>query len=142
MSGPHRTLSRLAALREREVEQRQGELARELADAERRRYNQERLEQLWRTSTTNATLLPELSLNCANYKQTVLDLASRHRDDLSRQEQAVAQARQALLQAKRRHGAIDQVLAQRLQEQVRALRAAEQKRQDEIARQSWLRRGA
>ncbi|WP_326536808.1 flagellar FliJ family protein [Pseudorhodoferax sp.] len=138
---PAPSLSRLAALREREVERRQTELAQQLADAERRRRNQERLDQLWRTSTTTGTLTPQLSLNCANYKQTVLELADRHRDDLSRQEQAVDQARLALLTATRRHGAIDQVLTLRLQEHDRVLRSAEQKRQDEIARQSWLRRG-
>lgn len=137
---PAPSLSRLVALREREVEHRQTELAHELADAERRRRNQERLDQLWRTSTTTGTLTPMLSLNCANYKQTVLELAERHRDDLSRQEQAVDQARLALLSATRRHGALDQVLNLRLAEQHRALRSAEQKRQDEIARQSWQRR--
>lgn len=139
---PAPSLSRLANLREREVERRQTELAQQLADAERRRRNQERLDTLWRTSTTSGTLTPMLSLNCANYKQTVLELAERHRDDLSRQELAVDQARAALLTATRRHGAIDQALAQRMQEHGRALRSAEQKRQDEIARQSWQRRGA
>lgn len=139
---PSPSLARLVALREREVEQRQTELAQQLADADRRRRNQERLDQLWRTSTTTGRLTPQLSLNCANYKQTVLELADRHRDDLSRQELAVDHARAALLSAARRHGAVDQVLAQRLQEQDRARRSAEQKRQDEIARQTWLRRGA
>lgn len=137
---PEPALSRLADLREREVERRQTELAEQLADAERRRRNQERLDTLWRTSTTSGTLSPLASLNCANYKQNVMELAERHRGDLSRQEQAVDRARLALLAAARRQGAIDQVLAQRLQEHGRALRSAEQKRQDEIARQSWLRR--
>ncbi|KQP37180.1 flagellar FliJ family protein [Pseudorhodoferax sp. Leaf274] len=136
---PAPSLGRLAELREREVERRQTELAQQLADAERRRRNQERLDGLWRTSTTSG-LLPLASLNCANYKQNVMELAERHRGDLSRQEQAVDRARLALLAATRRHGAIDQVLVQRLQEHARAQRSAEQKRQDEIARQSWQRR--
>lgn len=137
---PAPSLSRLVDLRERERERRQTELAQQIVDAERRRRNQERLDSLWRTSTTSGTLSPMASLNCANYKQNVMELADRHRDDLSRQELAVDHARAALLTATRRHGAIDQVLAQRLQEHQRALRSAEQKRQDEIARQSWLRR--
>lgn len=139
---PAPSLSRLAQLREREVERRQTELATQVADAERRRRNQERLDSLWRTSTTSGTLTPQLSLNCANYKQTVLELADRHRDDLSRQELVVDQARQALLLAARRQGVIDQALAQRLQAAAQVRRTAEQKRQDEIAGQSWLRRGA
>jgi flagellar export protein FliJ len=139
---PAPALSRLVDLREREVEQRQTELAQQLADAERRRRNQERLDQLWKTSVPTGRLNPQLSLNCANYKQNVMELAERHRSDLTRQEEAVVHARQALLSAARRHGAVDQVLSQRMQEHHRGLRSAEQKRQDEIARQSWLRRDA
>ena len=146
-------IARLAVLRQREVEQRQGELARQLAEADRQRRSQERLDALWRTSTTSGTLealpaadsraqrlTPELSANCSQYKQTVLELASRVREDLSRQEQVLDQARLALLHATQRHGALDQLLTQRRQALARAERTAEQKRQDEIARQSWQRR--
>ena len=147
---PAPALARLAALREREVEQRQLDLARQVADTERHRRNQTRLDELWQTSTTSGLLAeptpqrrglqPQLSMNCAQYKQTVLELASRHRDDLTRHELATDQAREALVLATRRHGALDQLLVQRQQLLAREQRAAEQKRDDEIARQSWQRR--
>ena len=139
---PTPALARLAALREREMEQRQVELARHLLDTERRQRNQERLDDLWRTSTTSGTLTPLMSLNCANYKQTVLDLAHRHREDMALHEQVTAQARQSLVRATQRHGALDLVLTQQAQALAQAHRVQEQKHQDEIARQSWLRRGA
>jgi flagellar export protein FliJ len=133
-------LARLAELREREVTKRQADLALSVATGERYRRKLEQLDTLWQTSTVSASLAPSLSLNSANYKQTVMEMASRHRADLARHDTQTDQARLALLQATRRHGAIDQVLTLQLQAQARALRSGEQKRQDELASQQWMRR--
>lgn len=134
------SLARVVELRERELTQRQTELAQSMATGERYRRKLEQLDTLWQTSTVSANLAPSLSLNSANYKQNVLEMASRHREDLARHDTVTDQARQAFLLATRRHGAIDQVLTQQLQAQARAQRSGEQKRQDEIASQLWQRR--
>ena len=133
-------LQRLAELRERDVTQRQAELAQSLATGDRYRRRIEQLDAVWRTSTVTAKLVPSLSLNSAQYKQTVLEMAERQRADLARHEHQTEQARQALVHATRRQGAIDQVLALQQQAQARAQRSVEQKRQDELASQQWLRR--
>ncbi len=133
-------LARLAQLRERERAQCQADLAQHMATGERYRRRVEQLDELWQSSTVGSAPAPSLALNCANYKQTVLELASRHREDLARHDTATDQARQDLLAATRRHGAIDKILTLQLQAQARAQRSREQKRQDEMASQLWLRR--
>lgn len=133
-------LTRLVELRERERAQRQADLAQHVATGERYRRRVEQLDALWQSSTVGSLPAPSLALNCANYKQTVLELASRHREDLARHDGVTDQARQDFLAATRRHGAVDQVLTLQLQAQARAQRSREQKRQDEIASQLWLRR--
>ncbi len=136
----HDSLARLLQLRRRELEQRQAELANRQATRERYQRNLEQLEDLWRNSTSGSATAPALSLNGANYKLTVLQLASAHRDDLARHEATVDVARQALAEASRRHGAIEQVATQRRQAVLRAQEVREQKSQDEIASLVWHRR--
>jgi flagellar export protein FliJ len=134
------SLAQLVQLRQRELDQRQAELASRQAVRERFQRNVDQLEQLWRNSTASGTLAPALSLNSANYKQTVLQLASTHREDLVRHEAKVDSARQAVVQASRQHGAVEQVFERRRQALLREENAREQKRQDELASQVWHRK--
>lgn len=134
------SLARLVQLRQKELDQRQAELASRQAVRERYQRNVDQLENLWRNSTASGTLAPELSLNCANYKQTVLQLASVHRADLVRHEATVDSARQAVLQASRQHGAVEQMLERQRLVLQREENQREQKRQDEMASLVWHRR--
>jgi flagellar export protein FliJ len=134
------SLTLLLQLRQKELDRSQAELASRQAVRERYQRSVERLETLWRSSSTNDTLTPALSLNCANYKQTVLQLASVHRADLLRHEVTVDSAQQAVVQASREHGALEQMLARQRLALTRAQNQREQKRQDEMAGMVWQRR--
>ncbi|MDB5847357.1 MAG: flagellar export protein FliJ [Rhodoferax sp.] len=136
-------LARLVQLRQRELDQRQAELASRQAVRERYQRSVDQLEQLWRNSPASAAssgMAPALSLNSANYKQTVLQLASAHREDLVRHESTVDSARHAVVQASRTHGAAEQLLERQRQNLRREANLREQKSQDEIASLLWQRK--
>lgn len=138
-NGGIKSLARLAQLRQRDVDQRQAELANRQTLSARARRNVDQLDDLWRNSRPTGLTTPSLWLNSANYKQTVLQIATVHREDLARHEAATGLARQALLLATRRQGAVEQVLTQRVEAQAREQEVQEQKRQDEMASQVWHR---
>jgi len=140
-------LEQVVDLREREVER----LSADVADqrAVRRRYlgNLERLDQLC-TSTgpsgaqqgrVRTGLSPELALNCGGYKQVVMKMAAVHRVDLSLHESEMAVTQRRMVEAVRRHEALDAVLKRQRSGALRQRTAREQKRQDEIASQVWQR---
>lgn len=148
-SGRHlNSLKRLVELREREVDRLSADVAAKHAVRDRYRANLERLEHLYRSSGASgsplparqgAVLSPVLSLNCAGYKQAVMKMAEAHRTDLSLQEADVAVAQRALAAAVRRHESLDLVLERQLQGMRRLRESTEQKRQDELASQTWWR---
>lgn len=141
-----KTLHGLAAVvdqRRREKEGLVGELAGRRAQLERHRATLVRLEQLCAGATVGGasatTHVAALSLNCGDYKQAVLRLADSQRDEVLRHDADLQLAQLALTRAVQRHEALSQVLDGKLQVLQREQRQGEQKRQDELATQSWWR---
>lgn len=134
------SLNRLVDLREREVDRLQAEMASK--EALRRRYlgNLDRLQELCAGSGASGVLSPTLALNCAGYKEAVLELAASHRESLTLHEADMAVTQRALVAASRRHQVLGQVLEARQERGRRAENLREQKRQDDLAAQVWLRR--
>ncbi len=135
------SLSTLLALREREVERLQAELAAKEAMRQRYVNNLARLETLCQqgSAASSPALAPALSLNHGHYKQAVLEMAEAHRLELTLHEADMAVTQRALGDAWFRQEVLGKVLhrqAQRAQsEQERQAR----KRQDEVAVQMWQR---
>lgn len=138
---PSRSLERLVDLREREVERLTADVASKQAVRARFVDNLARLDGLCDSAGASGRSSPLLSLNCANYKQAVLALADSHRTDLALHDAEMALARQALAAAARRHEVLDQVRERQHQAAQKAQRSVEQKQQDDLAAQVWLRRG-
>ncbi|HSI50170.1 MAG TPA: flagellar export protein FliJ [Ideonella sp.] len=148
MNGPEKHLKRLdtlSDLRERERDRLEADLASRRVTQQRFQTNLARLEQLAQggtsaNSSAGGNLPLALSLNNANYKQAVLQLADRHRQDLALHEAQMAQAQQALQGA-----ALDHLVMGKVRERQQALvgrlqAGRDQKTQDEMANQAWLRR--
>lgn len=133
------SLGRLVQLREREVEQLTAELAAKQAVKERYLGNLRRLEQLRDSTGASGAPSPALALNCAAYKQTVMQLVAAHRDDLALHEADMALSSQALANAALRCEVLVQVRDGQQRALLREQAVGEQKRQDEIAAQVWLR---
>lgn len=138
-SRPAHSLFRLAGLREREVERLTSDMADKAALRERYRNNLKRLEALYQGVGATGACSPALSLNCAQYKQSVMQMAEVHRGDLALHEANMAIAQEALMAAARKHEALNQLLEQRQNEGRHAQAAQEQKHQDDVAAQTWLR---
>ncbi|MBS0372616.1 MAG: flagellar FliJ family protein [Proteobacteria bacterium] len=146
MSAHPKTLRGLAAVvdqRRREKDSLVGELAARRTQLERHRATLARLEQLCASATVSgerpATHVAALSLNCGDYKQAVLHLADSQRGEVERHDADLQLAQLALTRAVQRHEAVSQVLDGKLQALQREQRQGEQKRQDELATQSWWR---
>jgi flagellar export protein FliJ len=134
------SLSRLVDLRAMDVNRLTAAMESKRVLRDRYRGNLERLEKLCAGSgASSSSLSPALSLNCAAYKQAVMQLAHEHRQDLALHEADMAVAQRALSAASCKHEVLGQVLEQRRHCLREEQKAREQKRQDELAAQSWLR---
>ncbi|NLG76942.1 MAG: flagellar export protein FliJ [Xanthomonadaceae bacterium] len=143
-------LGQLVALRERDVERLGAEMAEKRATQQRYLNNLARLDELCLSSGASGMALdpgqpqkllsPALSLNVGGYKQAVMNMAAAHRVDLSLHEAEMLNTQRLMTAAARRHEALDQALTRRraILQRHRAVR--EQKRQDDLAAQVWLRR--
>lgn len=133
------SLNRLVDLRGREVDRLQAEMAAK--EAVRRRFhgNLDRLAELCAGSGASGALSPTLALNCGGYKQSVLELAASHRESLALHEADMAVTQRALLAASQRREVLGQVLEQHQERGRQAQQVREQKRQDELATQVWVR---
>jgi len=136
---PLDSLKRLVELRSREVDRLSADMATKQGERARYLGNLERLEQLRASVGASGLASPALALNCADYKQAVTAIAAAHREDLALHEADMALAQQALIAAARRHEVLDQVHARKHDEAQRQARAGEQKQQDDLAAQVWLR---
>lgn len=159
-------LGRLVDLREREVDRLSADMADKQAVRQRYLGNLARLEQLCKGSGPSsqqmgsqqtgsqqkggqqkdaqqmdrpATLSPALSLNCGGYKQAVMQLADVHRVDLSLHEAAMLTTQRLMAHAVRRHESLDLVLERQRESVRRSQNARDQKGQDDLAAQVWLR---
>jgi flagellar export protein FliJ len=140
-----KSLETLVALRERAVDKLTAEMAQKANVRERFRSNLERMEGLCAGNTVPGGLaaLPAaslaLSINFAHYKHAVMQMADTHRADLSLHEADMAVTQRALVTAAHRHEVLGQVLARKTQHVAEAARRVEQRGQDELASQQWLR---
>ncbi len=138
---PHliRNLTQLVQLRSTEVDRLESEVAAKAAVCARYQHSVERLTSLYAASGASGTLPLALSLNCGNYKQSVMQLVDTHRVDLGLHEADLAHTRRALHAAWAKREALGKVLVstQDAEQAERARRG--QLRQDEVATQLWLR---
>jgi len=148
-----KSLGQLVDLRERELDRLGADMASRRATRERYIGNLARLEKLCQSSGASgaptpgargkanerAPFSPHVSLNCGSYKQAVMKMADAHRVDLSLHEADMAVAKRVLLEAARRHEALDQELTRQREGVRKSQNAREQKRQDDLALQVWRR---
>lgn len=134
------SLTRLAELRQREVERQQAAVADKQRVRERYQRNLDRLDALYRNVGASGSSLAVSALNSGNYKHSVMQLAHAHRNDLALHDADLAVSRQALASASRQHESVNQLLARQRQDLQRAQDLQEQKRQDEMAALVWHRR--
>jgi flagellar export protein FliJ len=132
------SLAQLAALREREAEQAGAELSRQQLLVSRYQRNLERLRQMLNEVGMHSAGHAVLASNSAHYKASLVDMIVAHRKALAAQEQATEAARTALECARQRHQRIDSALQQKRIELRHAFAARDQKRQDQMALQSWV----
>jgi flagellar export protein FliJ len=138
------SLNRLVDLRALEVDRLQAEMAGK--ESVRQRYcgTLARLDALCAGSGASGGIanngLPlAAALNCGAYKQAVMQLADAHRANLSLHEADMAVTQRALVAAAQRHEVLGQVAARHLERGLRVEQVREQKRQDELATQVWVR---
>lgn len=133
------SLSQLMALRERELEQHQAQLATKQQLRDRYAATVQRLEQLNTQIGPTGAAVPSLAHNNADYKQAVMQWAEQQRQDLALHEADMAVQRQAMLAVARKQEAYAQLLARAevraRSEQMRR----EQKFTDDVAGQVWQR---
>lgn len=134
-----RSLSRLVDLRGSQVDRLQAEMAAKEAVRQRYRGNLERLDELCAGSGASGVLSPTLALNCGGYKQAVLALAASHRQSLTLHEADMAVTQRALMAASRQREVLDQVVARQQERSRQAEQMREQKREDDLASQVWMR---
>jgi flagellar export protein FliJ len=137
--GNIRALGQVVSLRAREQERLSVALAAQQAESERYRHSLRRLEHLCEQSGASGAQPIALSANCADYKLAVLSLAQTHREALERHEATVAQTRNALQAATRRHEGLDRLLQRRQGTWDAERQTQAQKQQDELASQVWWR---
>lgn len=134
-----RSLTDLVRLRTNELDKLQGEMAGQAALRERYKTNLSRLSEMCVASGASGALPLALSVNCGNYKQAVLEMVDTHRTDLHLHEANMAVAQQVLNAAWAKREVLDQVLAQKQKDVVSEQQRRDNKRQDELATQMWLR---
>lgn len=134
-----RNLTTLVGLRSTEVERLQTEMAAQTAVRERYRKNLERLTGLYTDSGPSGALHMALSVNCGDFKQSVMQMADQHKTDLHLHEANMAVSQRALNMAWAKREVLDQVLTQKQKIVATEQRKMDAKRQDELATQFWLR---
>lgn len=133
------SLVQLMALRERELEQHQAQLAAKQQLRERYAATVQRLEQLNSQIGPTGAAVPTLAANSAVYKQAVMQWAEQQRQDLALHEADMAVQRQAMLAVARQQEAYAQLLARVEQRAKSEQMRREQKFTDDVAGQVWQR---
>lgn len=133
------SLRTLVNLRSKDVDRLQADLSGKTSVRDRYRANLERLAGLCADSGASGALPLALSINCANYKQVVLQMADSHKNDLSLHEADMAVTQRALNQAWRKREVLGQVLEQKQNSVAVEKQRQERKQQDELGVQAWYR---
>lgn len=134
-----KSLSTLVTLREREVDKLTADVASQQAVRERYLRNLDRMDQLCASTAAQPAISPLLAMNSGEYRLSLMQMADQHRQQLALHEADMALSRQALQDAARRREVLDQVLTRQQGVAQRAQAAQDQKRQDDLAAQVWLR---
>ncbi len=141
-------MDQLLDLRKREVDRLSSDMAGKRLVRQRYLDNLARLELLCTSSGPSGAqkhpqhaqvLSPTLSLNCGSYKQAVMKLADVHRVDLSLHEAQMQTTQKLMTTAARKQAALEQAVLRRRLGVERRQNTREQKRQDDLATQVWLR---
>ncbi|MDB5934448.1 MAG: fliJ [Massilia sp.] len=138
---PHliRNLASLVQLRSTEVERLEAEVAAKAAVCARYQSSVDRLTSLYAASGSSGALPLALSMNCGDYKQSVMQLVDTHRTDLSLHEADLAHTRRALHAAWARREALGKVLVNTQNAEQAERQRRGQLQQDEVATQLWMR---
>jgi flagellar export protein FliJ len=138
---PHliRNLASLVQLRSTEVERLEAEVAAKVAVCARYQSSVDRLTSLYAASGSSGALPLALSMNCGDYKQSVMQLVDTHRTDLSLHEADLAHTRRALHAAWARREALGKVLVNTQNAEQAERQRRGQLQQDEVATQLWMR---
>jgi flagellar export protein FliJ len=138
-----KSLETLVDLRERELDKLRTDMAMRQATRDRYLAAIDRMRGLFdgagASGQSIAAPSPALSANCAAYKQALLTLTDTQRDTLSAHEADMRLAQQALHLAARRHEVMSQLADNKRVSLQRAEDVREQKLQDDMATQVWLR---
>lgn len=132
------SLRRLAELRAREVEGLEAEQVQRQALAERARNSLRRMRELLEEVGRQSAHCPVRASNSAHYKASLVDMIAAQRRDLAAQEAAIEAARRALAEAALRRERVQRTLRDKQAELARGLASRDQKRQDQLALQSWV----
>lgn len=134
------SLSTLIDMREREVEKLMADMAAKQAVRDRFQHNLERMDKLCAHSATSGVTSPVQALNSGHFKLSIMQMAEAHRQDLALHEADMAVSQLALQNAAQRREVLDQVRAQQQRSLSKEQASREQKGQDDMATQVWLRR--
>lgn len=132
-------LSRLAALRAREVERIGADVAVRDAQGARYRRHLAQMTTLLENTSTGAHLHPAQAMNGARYRAALSDMIHQHERELAHHDAALASLRGELCAARLQHERIDLVRRKKIAVLDAAHRSAERKREDQQASQAWLR---
>ncbi|MDN3921570.1 flagellar export protein FliJ [Roseateles violae] len=136
-----KNLGTLIELRTRELERRQAELARQQALCARVEKTIERLDQLHQGASAGGgePLSLGLAQNCVAYKQAVRQMAEGQRRELLQKQAEMGECRAAVKQVALQQQVLGQVLAQSQVRLSSAEQRQQQKQQDDLGAQMWLR---
>ncbi len=136
-----KSLSTLVTLREREVDRLSADMAAKEVTRDRYQKNLARMDKLCTEAAvpvSTHTLVH--AINSGDYRMAIMQMAEMHRQDLALHEADMALSRQQLQMAARRHEVLDQVLTRQQDGLMKAQASREQKQQDDLATQVWMRR--
>ncbi|WP_213762758.1 flagellar FliJ family protein [Caballeronia sp. dw_19] len=133
------SLARLVELRARERDRLKVELASKEALRERYRRSLERVQDMVTGLGQSGMANLALSINCADFKSSLVEMIHTHLSDLTRHEADMEVSQRALMRASLKHEALERTLCSKRH----AIRLADekrgQKRQDQLATQAWYR---
>ncbi|CAJ0819446.1 MULTISPECIES: hypothetical protein [Ralstonia] len=132
-------LSRLAALRAREVDRIGADVAARDAEGARYRRHLAQMATLLQNTDTNAPAHPAHAMNGARYRAALADMIHQHERELAHHDAALASLRGELCAARLHHERIDVVRRKKIAMLDAVHRSNERKREDQQASQAWLR---
>lgn len=132
-------LQQLMQLKSLDIQRLQREVAQKRQEQERYQRNLARMETLCRDSGASGQSVTALALNCAAYKDNLLQLMQSQQLDLQLAKADMAISQQALLAANLRHEVLGDVAARTAADISSAQQRQAQKRTDEFAGLAWQR---